>query len=141
MKILLFISDKGSVEGDSRIWAKLIHERMQLFVTEFIPYVTLLTRDMYRHSELFSRVGILWISLHFWKKCSNDSGIFPLRNEELRRHCSISTKFSNLETVANLAFEIPEGHNLLEFLLKFNSFFLCQLVTFALFGRITSNNQ
>ena len=66
MNILLFISDKGSVEGDSRILAKLFHERLQLLVIEFIPYVTLFTRDMYRHSELFCRVGILWISLRFW---------------------------------------------------------------------------
>ena len=74
----------GCVEGLSKISVRVFHDRMQRLVIEFIPYFTLLKGFMYKLSELLSLVGLMCISLHFWKKFSNDLGSFPFRNEWTR---------------------------------------------------------
>ena len=74
----------GCVEGLSKISVRVFHDRMQRLVIEFRPYFTLLKGFMYKHSELLNLVGLMCISLHFWKKFSNDLGSLPFRNEWTR---------------------------------------------------------
>ena len=73
------------------ILAKLFHDWMQILVIDFIPYVTLWVRGLYKHSELLNLVGWVCKVLHFWKKLSNDWGSFPLRKSCTKRQFSIST--------------------------------------------------
>ena len=57
--IVFFSSDVESVEGFSRSSVMLFQELMQIFVIEFIPYVTLLKGGIYKHSALLNLVGLI----------------------------------------------------------------------------------
>ena len=89
--IFFFSSDVESMEGFSRSSVMLFQELMQIFVIEFIPYVTLLKGGIYKHSALLNLVGLIWISLHLWKKFSKDLGSFPFKKEWTKRQFWIST--------------------------------------------------
>ena len=52
--IIFFSSDFESVEGFSRSSIMLFKEMMQIFVIEFIPYVTLLKRGIHQLSVLLN---------------------------------------------------------------------------------------
>ena len=67
LNIIFFSSDIESVEGFSGISVMLFHEFMQIFEIEFIPYVTLLKRGMYKDSALLNLVGLVCTSLHLRK--------------------------------------------------------------------------
>ena len=88
---LFFSSDIESVEGFSRISVMLFHEFMQIFVIEFIPYVTLLQRGMYKDSALLNLVGLVCTSLHLRKKFSKDLGSLPFKKEWTKTQFWIST--------------------------------------------------
>ena len=50
---------------------------MNAIVCSFILYVTLLSHDMYKHSESFSLVGDIVNITAFLETNFNDSGSFP----------------------------------------------------------------
>ena len=86
MDISFFSSDNESEEGESRILVVLFHDWIQVFVMEFLPYLTLFKRGIYKDSDLLNLVGELCISLHLWKKVSKEVGSLPFRKEWQRRH-------------------------------------------------------
>ena len=58
LNILFFSSDNDSEEVDSNISVSLFHELIQILEMEFKPYLTLLNRGMYKHSDLLNLVGL-----------------------------------------------------------------------------------
>ena len=57
----VFSSNIESVEGFSRISVMLFYEIMQIFVIEFIQYVTLLKWGMYKDSAL---LNLVWVGMY-----------------------------------------------------------------------------
>ena len=64
---------------------------MQIFVIEFIPYVTLLKQGMYKDSALLDLVGLVCISIHLRKKFSKYLGSLPFKIEWTKKQFLIST--------------------------------------------------
>ena len=76
----------GCVDGLSKISFRVFHNRMQKLVIEFILYVILLKGFMYKYLELLNLVGLMCVSLHFWKRFLNDLGSYQRLFIDQQRH-------------------------------------------------------